>query len=226
VLASKKKEITGVASFGDPLPPVPADGEQNFTEISAGKEERQMKHLTTIALMTNLAIASVYAQHTPVKMAFSGSAAASTIDLKQPNSNTGEEDLAGNGTLGSFTFRVVKASSNGPQPSSTCSGLYFPTVAGGGLFRFQDGSLLSVTLTQGGDCIDLVHMLAHCTWIFKITGGSGRFQNASGVLTLTETALPLLADASDTPVFFSETGEFTGTISGVGVGEESEYARR
>ena len=174
-----------------------------------------MKHLTTIALMLTLAIASVHAQQTPVKMTFSGTAAASPIDLRQPNTSTGEEDLAGNGTLGPFTFRIVKASVASPQPSTTCSGLYFPTVAGAGLFRFQDGSLLNATLTEGGDCIDPVHMEAHCTWIFKINGGTGRFQNASGILTLTETAHPVLADALNNPVFFSETGEFTGMISGV-----------
>ena len=180
-----------------------------------------MKHLTTIALM-NLVVAGAYAQQTPIKMTFSGTAGASPIDLKQPDTNTGEENLAGNGTLGAFTFRVVKASANGPQPNITCTGLYFQTVAGAGLFRFQDGSLLSVTLTQGGDCIDLVHMLAHCTWIFKINGGTGRFQNASGALTLTETALPVLADALGIPVFFSETGTFTGTISGMDTEDNSQ----
>jgi hypothetical protein len=88
-------------------------------------------------------------------------------------------------------------------------------VAGAGIFRFQDGSLLKVNLTQGGDCIDLVHMKGHCTLTLQITGGTGRFKHASGVLTYTETAVPVLADASDNPVFFTETGEITGTVSGV-----------
>jgi hypothetical protein len=35
---------------------------------------------------------------------------------------------------------------------------------------------------------------------FQITGGTGRFQNSPGVLTLTETVLPVLADASHNPV--------------------------
>jgi hypothetical protein len=194
--------------------------------ISSRKQEAQMKQLATIALMLNLAIAGVYAQPASVKMTFSGTAGASTIDLKQPNTTTGEEDLAGNGAFGQFTFRLVKASANAPQPSSTCSGLYFPNVAGGGIFRFQDGSLLYATLTQGGDCIDFVQMVAHCTLTFKINGGTGRFKNASGVLTLTETALPVLADFSGTPVFFSEAGEFTGTISGLGGGDNSQDAQR
>ncbi|HTS29655.1 MAG TPA: hypothetical protein VMH81_27480 [Bryobacteraceae bacterium] len=180
-----------------------------------------MKRLTTIALTATLAIASVYAQQTPIKMTFSGTSAASPVDLKQPNANTGEEILDGNGTLGSFTFRMIKASLTSPQPSSTCSGLYFSNVSGAGLFRFEDGSLLAVNLTQGGDCIDFVHMVAQCTLTFKITGGTGRFQNASGVLAFTETALPVLADAMNTPVFFSETGQFTGTISGLPADEAS-----
>jgi len=182
-----------------------------------------MKHLTTIALMLNLGIAGVYAQQTPIKMTFSGTGGASPIDLKHSNTNNGEENLAGNGTLGSFTFRMVEATANAPQPSSTCTGLYFQTVAGGGVFRFQDGSLLNVTITQGGDCIDLVHLVAHCTWTFKITGGTGRFQSASGVLTLTETTQPVLADD---PVFFYETGQFTGTISGLPANDDRQDGQR
>ena len=186
-----------------------------------------MKHIATLALMINLAIASVYAQQTPLKMTFSGTGAASPIDLKQPNTNTAEENVAGNGTLGPFTFRDVRAIATSPQPSSTCSGLYFPSVAGAGagLLRFQDGSLLKVNLTQGGDCIDLVHLVGHCTMTFQIAGGTGRFKDASGVLTLTETALPVLADATGTPVFFSETGGFTGTISGVDPGDAQDARR-
>jgi hypothetical protein len=83
------------------------------------------------------------------------------------------------------------------------------------LVRFRDGSLLKVNLTRGSDCIDFVAQEAHCTFTFHITGGTGRFKDASGVLTLTETDLPVLADASSNPVFFADTGEFTGTVSGV-----------
>ncbi len=185
-----------------------------------------MKYPTIIALLMNLGIAGAYAQQFPVGMTFSGTAGGSTIDLKQPNAGTGEEDLAGKGTLGAFTFRVVKASLLAPQASNSCTGLYFPVVAGGGVLRFQDGSLLNVTLTGGGDCIDLVQGLAHCTWTFKITGGSGRFQNASGALTLTEIARPVLADAMNNPVFFTEVGDLTGTISGLAFEEESQSVRR
>ena len=69
-------------------------------------------------------------------------------------------------------------------------------------------------------------MVGHCTLTFKITGGSGRFKNASGVLTYTETALPVLADGLNNPAFFSETGEFTGTISGVTMEADYQDGRR
>ena len=68
---------------------------------------------------------------------------------------------------------------------------------------------------QGGDCIDLVHMIGHCTLSFEVNGGTGRFQKAKGDLTLTETAKPLLTDAAGNPVFFTEVGQITGTVSGV-----------
>ena len=55
---------------------------------------------------------------------------------------------------------------------------------------------------------------------FQITGGTGRFKDASGILTLTETVLPVLADASNNPVFFAATGEFTGTVFGVAMDED------
>ena len=185
-----------------------------------------MKFGMTSAMVLFLASAIAHAQQTPIKMTFSGNAGATTIDLKQSNANTGEENLAGNGTLGTFSFRLIKASATAPQPSSTCNGLYFPNTAGGGLFRFQDGSLLYVSLTGGGDCIDFVHMMATCTLTFKINGGTGRFKTASGVLTLTETSVPVLADTSQTPVFFSETGGLTGTISGISGGEDSQGRRQ
>jgi len=77
-------------------------------------------------------------------------------------------------------------------------------------------------LTQGADCIDLEKLpgIGHCTLTLQITGGTGRFKDASGgILTLTETNVPVLADALNNPVFFASTGEFTGTVSGVPIGD-------
>jgi len=59
-------------------------------------------------------------------------------------------------------------------------------MGGAGVLRFQDGSLLKINLTQGADCIDLAALQGHCTLTLQITGGTGRFKDALGVLTLTE----------------------------------------
>jgi hypothetical protein len=176
-----------------------------------------MNYISKVALMLNLGVAGIYAQQNPVRMTFSGNGAPNAIDLKHPGANTAEENVAGTGTLGSFTFRDLKAAATVSQPSSACSGLFFPSVAGGGIFRFQDGSLLKVVLTGGGDCLDLVHGMAHCTLTFQITGGTGRFQGVTGgVLTYTETAVPVFFDGSGmAPGMTTETGDITGTISGV-----------
>jgi hypothetical protein len=177
-----------------------------------------MKRIATVAVMLYLGVTSVYAQEKPVKMTFSGTAGPSTINLQYADTSGDEDNFAGDGTLGSFTVRNIRALNNSPTPSSTCSGanlLYFTEPAGGGVFRFQDGSLLYLNLTQGSDCIDLSSGGAHCVLTFQITGGTGRFKNASGTLTMTETALPVLSDAFNNPVFFVATGEFTGTVSGV-----------
>jgi hypothetical protein len=175
------------------------------------------KHLAVVALILNLGVVA-RADAKSVKMTFSGTSAPSTINLQQPDTSNDGDNFAGQGTLGSFTVTNVRAIANSPGTSSTCSGanqLFLPELAGAGVFRFHDGSLLEVNLTQGGDCIDLTTGEAHCSLTFQITGGTGRFLHASGVLTMTETVVTVAADALGNPVFFAATGQFAGTISGV-----------
>jgi len=186
-----------------------------------------MKHIATVALMLNLGVAGVYAQQKPVRMTFSGTLEPSTVNL-QPSTNTDQENLAGNGSLGSFTLRELHADIASPQASSTCSGpthLYFPTVTGAGVFRFQDGSLLTVKVTQGAICIDLSARMAHLTEIYQITGGTGRFKGASGALTLMATLIPVLFNASNGVELATMTGEFEGTVFGVARGEDGQDER-
>jgi hypothetical protein len=185
---------------------------------------KSIKHIAIAALMLHLGVAGAYANQSSVKMSLSGTSAPVTFSL-QPGTNAGEDDFAGDGTLGAFTFRALSAGTATPQsPPSTCSGasnLYFLRVVGSGVFRFQDGSLLMVTLKQGSDCIDLAAQQANCIRIFQITGGTNRFKGASGMFTLTYTSVPVLADSSHAPVFFAANGQFTGTIAGVTAGEDS-----
>ena len=183
----------------------------------------RMKHLATVALILNLGVAPAYAQDESVKMTYSGTSGASATNLQQPGTQTVEENFEGNGALGPFTIRIISAETTSPQqPPSTCSGpsnIYFSRKTGAGVLRFQDGSLLIVNMTHGADCIDLEKQQGHCNLTLQITGGTGRFKDASGTLTLTELNVPVLADALNSPVFFASTGEFTGTVSGVPIGD-------
>src|SRR5882757_2306827 len=181
-------------------------------------QKAQMKYIAAMAaLMLNLGVASVYAQQNHVKMVLSGTDVPTTVNLQLPNTLNDEANYTGNGTLGPFTFHYVRAIAPSLQLPSTCSGpnkIAGSSVVGAGVFSFQDGSQLKANLTQGSDCIDLASGEAHCTLTFQITGGTGRFKDASADLTLTETVVPVLADALGNPVFFATTGEFTGMVSG------------
>src|SRR5664279_3890936 len=74
------------------------------------KQKAQTKHIAAMALMLILSVATVYAQHYPVKMTYSGtSTGASAVNLQQPGTLTVEENFEGNGALGAFTFRLISA---------------------------------------------------------------------------------------------------------------------
>jgi hypothetical protein len=180
-----------------------------------------MKHIATLALMLQLGVASVHAQQNPVKMTYSGSNVATTINL-QDGTVTDEELLAGNGALGPFTYRELHADTAAP-PSSACSSpYYFPIVTGAGVFRFQEGSLMTVNVTKGAICVDPTTFLGQLTETYQITGGTGRFNGATGTLTLTGTLNVVLSDALGNPKLLTNTGKFEGTVFGVALGEEGQ----
>jgi hypothetical protein len=190
-----------------------------------------MKHTTTAALMLSLIVANIYAQQRPVRMTFSGSKVATAINLG-PNTRTDEAHLDGNGTLGPFTYRGLRTDETIPQSFGKCgdgSGLNLRVVAGaGGVFRFQDGSLLTVTITGGALCVDLDHIVAYLTETYQITGGTGRFNGAKGSLALQATLGAVVYDASNppSPVLLTLTGDFEGTIVGVSPREERDDGRQ
>jgi len=183
-----------------------------------------MKHLAIVTLMLNFGVAGIYAQPGPEKMTLSGTAAASTISLH--GTPASEYHLAGTSRLGQVDVRVVSISTPSAQQPYACSGqtkLYGSAVAGAGVFSFENGGLLKVSLTGGSDCIDLLAGEALCIRIFQITGGTGRFKNVSGgTITLTMSVVPVLEDGPNNPVFFAVTGAITGTVPGLAADQRSE----
>lgn len=175
---------------------------------------QRMRHLASTTLLLSIGIAAAYAQQTSPKMNLSGTGAPSTVNL-HTGTGTSEYNLMGAGPGGHFTLRVVSAGAASPEASSTCSGLYIPIVAGEGVLRSSDGSLLKLNLTGGSDCIDLVAGQALCIRIFQTIGGTGRFRDVSGTaVTLTMTVAPVV------PNQFGSLFTVTGELSGV-TGEEA-----
>jgi hypothetical protein len=105
-------------------------------------------------------------------------------------------------------------------------------VAGGGVFRFEDGSLLAVQLTEGTSCIDIAdpaHPVGRQLKTYQITGGTGRFKNVATscvetaedcTLQLTATRMVVLRDSSGAVKFLTFTGEFRGTVLHFGKGDK------
>jgi hypothetical protein len=171
-----------------------------------------MKHIAIVALILNVGVASAYAQpDRPVKMTFSGSNVATTINL-QAGTVTDETQLAGTGSLGAFTFRELHADGPAPQPPAGCSGPSFGVLKGAGIFRFNDGSLLVVNVVDGSGCVNLAAQRSALIVNYEIIGGTERFAGASGNLTMTATIAPVLRNAANAPALLTNTGEFEGTI--------------
>ena len=185
-----------------------------------------MKYLAIVAMTLTLGVPAVYAQdEIPVKMTFSGTNVATTINLR-PGTITDEHQSAGRGSLGAFTFRELHADLGGAPQTPACPGPHFLVVAGAGVFRFQDGSLLLVVLTEGDGCVNPAAGFAQLIVKYQISGGTGRFENASGELTMTTTQRAVLRNAAGMPALLMFTGEFEGTIAGLGSEHERQDSRR
>ena len=169
--------------------------------------------VVVVAFMLELGVAGAYAQHPRrhVKMTFSGTNVATTINL-QANTVTDELLAAGNSSLGRFTYRELHADGAAPQPPAGCTGPSFGVLKGAGVFRFEDGSLLIVTVKDGSGCVNLVERTSALIVNYQITCGTGRFANASGELTMMATQTPVLRNAANAPALLPIAGQFEGTI--------------
>ena len=148
-----------------------------------------------------------------VRMRYSGTNLATSINLR-PNTITDETHLTGDGSLGAFTFRELHADDPSQHPVG-CAGPNFGVVAGAGVFTFEDGSLLVVTVADGSGCVDLAAGNAAITVNYQISGGTGRFREASGELTMSGTLMVVLFNAANAPQLLTNTGRIRGTIFGV-----------
>jgi hypothetical protein len=159
----------------------------------------------------------------------------STTLALAPNTLNHETQVAGHSSLGPFTYRGLWADDPGSQSPGSCGsgfGPNFRVVAGGGVFRFEDGSLLTVQLTEGTSCIDIsdpAHVVGRQFEAYQITGGTGRFKHAAAscgvtagdcTLQLTATREVVLRDSSGAVQFVTLSGEFRGTVPHFSQGDE------
>ncbi len=120
-----------------------------------------MKLISTVALVLTLGVTLVLTlgagraqtEQQPLKMTFSGSTMSTQNILQAGGSPTGEATAAGDSSFGPFSIRDLDAI-GAPLPPGSCgepNSLGFPFVPGGGaVFRFQDGSLLTLKTTGNG----------------------------------------------------------------------------
>ncbi|HLH05809.1 MAG TPA: hypothetical protein VKW78_01085 [Terriglobales bacterium] len=173
-----------------------------------------MKRTVTVVLMLLFGASASYAQQNPVKMKYSGSELTTTYNLAG-NMFSGEEKLAGDGTLGRFTYRALRADGDNVPITDACPQGNISVLKGAGIFRFDDGSLMTVNITGGAICID-ANGLGHLTETYQVTGGTGRFRNATGELSLKGTLNVVLLDVTgQTPLLLTNIGMFDGTVLGV-----------
>ena len=146
-----------------------------------------MRKIKAFALAVALALAAFCLASAPV------SAADSAVDIKGKASANGQVDPAAAGVveqgsgnlshLGNFSYRLVGTGSVNSDGTYSAAGVITIVSA--------NGDQLSGTYTATGTATNTANT-AHA--VITITGGTGRFANASGTLTLISTGPPLSPD--------------------------------
>jgi|SwirhirootsSR3_FD_contig_31_6863542_length_835_multi_5_in_0_out_0_1 hypothetical protein len=158
----------------------------------------------------------------PLKGSFSGTFVNTQIDTNGDGQKAGFNSVGAKGTLGSSTIQGVNEFVfSGP---ATCpngnAGFGFtllrslnPAAPSNFVQRFEStGDLIFSEETSGTICFDPATLIQFFSVTSEITGGTGRFEGATGTGEASGTAKTLFEDAAGN--FFGEqSGTYTATIT-------------
>jgi len=86
-------------------------------------------------------------------------------------------------------------------------------AAASAVMRFDSGDLLYLKLIAGSACYDYVNHSFTFSYDSSVTGGTGSFAGATGVVTTTGKGQNLLFDANDRGVLTAVRGTFKGDVA-------------
>ena len=200
-----------------------------------------MRHLTTVALMLNLGIASLYAQQpaeepsgaSRIRMTFSGSTMSTTLAIA-PDTLNHESHVAGNSSLGPLPIvacGLTLPARGPPAVAAAVSAGRFPLWPARGCFASRTEVSWRPSSRRESVCGGLGSRASGGSPVrdYQITGGTGRFRHAAAscavpaadcTFQLTAIRGLVLRDSAGAPKFFMFTGEFQGTLPHFGNGDE------
>jgi hypothetical protein len=152
----------------------------------------------------------------PLKGTFSGTFVNSQIDT---NNDGRKASLGTRGMKGTFGPATGQAMLEYASPSpGTCpngnAGVILTLVPGTGhdVARLTStGDLIIGEYTAGALCVDTSTGIQFFTLTEQVTGGTGRFAEAKGSITITGTSMRLFADAAGN-FFGTSSGTYEGTL--------------
>ena len=178
-----------------------------------------VRHLTIsigIVLVLVGAFSRADAAQIPLKGTFSGTFVNTQIDT---NNDGRKASLGTRGMKGTFGPATGQAMLEYASPSpGTClnghAGVILTLVPGTGhdVARLTStGDLIIGEYTAGALCVDTSTGIQFFTLTEQVTGGTGRFAEATGSITITGTSMRLFADAAGN-FFGASSGTYEGTL--------------
>lgn len=172
------------------------------------------------ALVMAVGIGRAQAKELPYKESFSGTFVSTEFDSNGDGVSGALELVEGKSTLGPFTLQGIGEfrNPNAPNPPPPCtlpngeSGFEVVPLPTPIVHRFQSsGDLLFAELSSGSLCFALATTDQSFKVTATITGGTGRFADATGSIEVEGTAKVLGGDAAG-HFFGAQSGKATGTI--------------